>query len=101
MKAFEKSETWKAVRGCRDSNKKNNARSGCGVAVKAVDKETVTVSDIAVPVKVSTAMATEIAGVRVRTEVRDLHSAKILNMQTVTDCMKQNEDDTETEKMWM
>ena len=55
----------------------------------------------AVPVKASTAMATEIAGVRVRTEVRDLHSAKKLNMQTVTDCMKQNEDDNETEKMWM
>ena len=45
----------------------------------------------------STAMATEIAGVRVLTEVMDLLLDKeTKNTQTVTDCIKRIVDETET-----
>ena len=54
--------------------------------------------NIAVPLKASTAMATEIAGARVLTEVLDLRFAKKMSMQTKTDCIQRIVDDSKTEK---
>ena len=57
-------EKWKAVKGFWDGSCKENGRSGCGVVVKGVDRgKWVTISQIAVPLKVGKAMATEIMGV--------------------------------------
>ena len=78
--------------------KRNNGCSGCGIVVTAVDMESwITISEIAAPLKASTAMATEVAGVRNLIEVRDLRVEKEMNMQTVTDCIDRIVDDTETE----
>ena len=61
------SETWDAVREYCDGSKKD------GVVIKAVYRESwITINKIAVPLKVSTALATEIAGARVLTEVLNL-----------------------------
>ena len=65
--------------GCRSF--KNNGRSGCGIVIKGVDREKwVTISQIAVPLKVGAAMA-EIAGVCVLTSILDLILCKCLSVQ--------------------
>ena len=46
------------------ASSRDNGRSGCSVVIKGVDKEKwVTISKIAIPLKVGVAMAPEIAGV--------------------------------------
>ena len=84
-------------------SEKDKGYSGCGVMIKAVEKENwITISKIAVPQRRSTATATEIASVFVLTEVLDLSFLKKkMNMQTVTDCIKRIVDDSETEKLRM
>ena len=95
------SETWKAVREYCDGSKKDTGCSGHGVVIKAVDRECwITINKIAVPLKVSTALATEIAVASVLTEVLNLSVEKKSNMQTDTDCIKRIVDDSETENMW-
>ena len=67
-----------------DGGKKDNGCSGCGVVIKPVDMEScVATSKIAAPSKVSTDMATEIAGVHILTEVRVCISKKEMTMPTV------------------
>ena len=57
------SETWKAVKGYWDGSFNDNGKSGCGVVIKGVDRgRWVTISRIAVPLKVGTAVAAEVAG---------------------------------------
>ena len=55
------SETWKAVKGFWDGSSKDNGKSGCGVVIKGFDRDRwVTIGKIALPLKVSTAMAAEV-----------------------------------------
>ena len=73
------SETWKAVKGPWDGRIKKQCKSVCGVVIKGVDRERwVTISKIAVPLKVGTAVAAEVAGVCVLTGILDLIFCKIL-----------------------
>ena len=39
IEGMKNSETWKAVRGSWDGNKKDNRCSGCGVVIQAVDRD--------------------------------------------------------------
>ena len=56
------SDTWKAARGFVGRSEKDNGYMCYGVLIKAVEKESwITNSKIAVPLRVSTATATEIA----------------------------------------
>ena len=51
-------EKWKAITEFWDGSCKGNGRSGCGVIVAGVDRgKSVTISKIALPLKVCTAMA--------------------------------------------
>ena len=53
--------TWKAIRGFWDGSFKDNGKGGCGIVIKGVDSEKcVTISEIAVPLKVGAAMAAEV-----------------------------------------
>ena len=57
-------EKWKAVRGLWDGSSKINGRSGCEVVIKGVDRDRwITITQIAVPWGIGTAMATEVMGV--------------------------------------
>ena len=52
---------------------KTNENSGCGIVIKAVDRENkITVSRSSVPLKVGTAMGSQVAGVRTLMDVPDL-----------------------------
>ena len=75
---------WKAITGFWDGSFKDNGRSGCGIVIKGVDREKwVTIGKIAVPLKVSAAMAVEVVGVRVLTSVLDLILCKSLSVQNI------------------
>ena len=72
-------DTWKAVERFWDGSCKDNEKSGCGVVIKGVDRERwVTISRIAVLLKVGTAMAAEMMGVCVLTGIWDLVFRKCL-----------------------
>ena len=53
-------ERWKAVKGVWDGSSKNNGKSCCGVRDKWI-----TISKIAVPLGIGTAMAADVVGVSV------------------------------------
>ena len=81
------SATWKAVKGYWDGSFKDNGKIGCGVVIKGVDRrKRVTISRIAVPLKVGTTMAAEVAGVRVLAGILDLVFNKCLCVQSVNQC---------------
>ena len=83
-----KTETWKAVKGHWDGSLKDNGKSGGGVVMKVVDRSRwVTISRIAVPLKIGTAMAAEVAGVCVLTGILDLVFNKCLCVQSVNQCI--------------
>ena len=66
-------ETGKAVKGFWDGLSKDNGKSGRGVVIKGVDRNTwVPISRIALPLRVSAAMASAAMGVCVLTEILDL-----------------------------
>ena len=66
-------ENWKAVRGFCDDSTKKDGRSVSGVVIKGMDRDKViTISEIAVPLKTSTAMAAEAVGASVQTGILDL-----------------------------
>ena len=71
-------EAWKAVRGYwGGSKKKVMAQAVGGDVIKAVDRENwITISKIAVPLNVRTAMAAEIAGAGMLTGALDLFLEK-------------------------
>ena len=70
--------TWKAIRDIWDGSFKDDGKSVCGIVIKGVDRQKwVTVSKIAVPLKVGAAMAAEVFGVCVLRSVRDLSSARV------------------------
>ena len=47
-----------------DGSSKNNGRSGCGVVIKGGDRDKwITISKVAVPMGVGTALAAEVMGV--------------------------------------
>ena len=76
--------TWKAIRDFRDGSFKDDGRSGCGIVIKEVDREKwVTISKIAVPLKVGAATAAEVIGVYVLTSVLDLILCKSLSVQNI------------------
>ena len=78
------STTWKAIRGFWNGSFKDNGRSGCGIVIKGVDREKwMTISNIAIPLKVGAAMAAEIAGVCALTGIIDLILCKCLSFQNV------------------
>ena len=63
---------------------KDDGRSGCGFVIRGVDREKwVTISKIAVPLKVGAAMAEEVIGVCVLTSVLDLILCKSLSVQNI------------------
>ena len=77
--------TWKAIRGFWDGSFKDNGKSGCGIVITGVDREKcVTISKIAVPLKVRAAMAAEVVGVCVLTGVLDLILCKSLSVQNIS-----------------
>ena len=81
-------DTWKAVKGFCDGSCKVNGTSGCGVAIKEVDRERwVTISRSAVPLKVGTAMGAEMMGVCVLTGILDLVFHKCLCVQNTSRCI--------------
>ena len=80
--------TWKAVKGFWDGSCKDNGKSGCGVAIKGVDRERwVTISRSAVPLKVGTAMGAEMIEVCVLTGILDLVFRKCLCVQNTSRCI--------------
>ena len=82
------SESWKAVIDFWDGSFKDNRNCGCGVVIKGVDRgRWVTISKIAVPLKVGTAMAAEVAGVCVLTEILDLVFNNSLCVQKINRCL--------------
>ena len=79
------SESWKALKGYWDGSFKDNGKSGCGVVIKGVDRERwVAISKIAVPLKVGSAMAAEVAGVCVLTGIL---VCKCVCAQSVNQCI--------------
>ena len=79
---------WKAVKGFGDGSCKDNGESGCGVVIKGVDRERwVTISRIAVPLKVGTAIAAETMGVCMPTGILDLVFHKCLCGQITDMCI--------------
>ena len=77
------SKSWKAVKGSWDGSFKDNVKSGCGVVIEGVDKERwVTISKIAIPLEVGTAMAAEVGGVCVLSGMLDLTFCKCLCVKT-------------------
>ena len=84
---YSNSETWKAVKSFWDVSATDNGKSGCGVVIKAVDRDRwVTISKIAVPLKAGTATAAEVAGVCVLTDILDLVFKKSLCVQSINRC---------------
>ena len=66
---------------------KEDGSSGCGVVIKAVDRKNwITISNIAVPLRACTAMAAEITGVSVLTEVLDLLLDEKFNWENINEC---------------
>ena len=68
---------------------KNDGRSGCGIAITAVDREEkcITSSKSALPLKACTFLAVEIAGTSVLTEVIDLLFDNKFNWRNVNECI--------------
>ena len=63
-------------------------KSGCGVVIKGVDRErSVTISRIAVPLTVGTAVAAEMMGVCVLTGILHLVFHKCLCVQNINRCI--------------
>ena len=60
------------MKGFWDGSSKDNGKSGCGVVIKGVHRDRLTISRIALLLKVGTAMAAEVMGVCVLTEILDL-----------------------------
>ena len=82
--------TWKAVKGFWDGSAKDYGKIRCGVVIKGVDRDRwVTISGIAVPLKVGTAVAAEVMGVCVLTEILDLVFNKCLCVQNINRCIEQ------------
>ena len=74
---------------------RTSGKSGCGVVIKGVDRERwVTISRIAVPLKVGTAMAAEMIGVCVLTGTLDLVFHKCLSVQNTNRCIDINFQET-------
>ena len=72
------------MKGCWEDSFKDNGQSGCGVVIKGVDRERwVTISKIAVSLKVSAAMAAEVVGMCVLTSVLELILCKNLSGQNI------------------
>ena len=79
---------WKAVRGFWDGSCKVNGRSGSGLVIKGVDRNKwLTISKIAVPLGIGTAMAPEVVGVCVLTGIVDLVLHKSLNVRNINQCI--------------
>ena len=76
------------VRFFWDGSSKINGRSGCGVAIKGIDRDKwITVSNIALPLGVGVAMAAEVMGVCVLTGILDLVLHKSLGVTYVHQCI--------------
>ena len=76
------------MKGFWDGSGRDNGKSGCGVVIKGVDKNRwVTISRIAVPLRVGTAITAEVMGVCVLTEILDLVFKKSLCIQNINRCM--------------
>ena len=81
-------DTWKAVEGFWDGSCEDNGKSGCGVVIKGVDRERwLTISRIAIPLKVGTAMVAEMMGVRVLTGILDLVFHQCPYVQNINQCI--------------
>ena len=84
---YSNSESWKAVKSFWDASATDNGKSECGVVIKGVDRDRwVTIIKIAVPLKAGTAMAAEVKGVCVLTEILDLVFNKCLCVQSINRC---------------
>ena len=81
---------WKAVQGFWDGSSKVNRRSGCGVVIRGVVKEWITVSKIAVPLGIGTAMAAEVMGICVLTSILALVVHKSLSVKKYQSVYRHN-----------
>ena len=76
------------MKGYWDGSFKDNGRSGCGVVIKGFNRERwVTITKIAIPLKVGTAMAAEVAGVCVLKSIFDLIFCECWCVQNVNQCI--------------
>ena len=67
-----------------DGSNNRYGSSGCGIVVKAGDREKwITISKVAVPLKACTAMATEITGCCVWTDFLDLRQSFSKTMERI------------------
>ena len=81
-------EKWKAVRGFWDGSSKIDGRSGCGVVIKGVDKDKwISISKIAGPSRMCTAMAAEVVDVCVLTGILDLVLGKNISVKANNQCI--------------
>ena len=82
-------ERWKAVRGFWDGSYKVNGGSGSGVVVEGVDtNKWITISKIAVPLGIGTAMTAEMVGLCVLTCILDFVLNKSLSMKNISPVMQ-------------
>ena len=73
VEGFRTTTVWKEVRGNWDGSKNKCGGSGCGTETKAVHRECwVTVRDISVPLMATTALAADLAGAYILTEVLEV-----------------------------
>ena len=90
-------EDWKAVRGYWMVAKRDEGWSGCGVVIKAVETTNwISISKIAAPLKVCTAMAAEIAGAGMLTGVVFSLEKKEFNLQNINSCIDEILKETKT-----
>ena len=67
--------------------KKTDGRSCCGVVIKGVDRDK-WMSEVAVPLETSTAMAAEVVGASGVTGILDLVLQKNLSMEAINQCVE-------------
>ena len=80
--------TWKTVKGFWDGSCKDIGKSGCGVVIKRADRgRWLTISRIAVPLKVGTFMAAEMRGVCVLPGIQHLIFHRRLGVQNINGCV--------------
>ena len=76
------------MRGFWDGSSKINGGSGCGVVIKGLDGDKrITISKIAAPLRMCTAMAAEVASVCVFTGILDFVLGTNLSMKAINQCI--------------
>ena len=94
VETLKNNETWKAIREYWDGSRNENGNSGCGIVITAIDREKLDhTQENVCPVKVSTAMEAEVAGVTILTEVPGMMLGQRMNVEMVTQCIERVTDE--------